>query len=71
MDLEELLGGLVLWVRQKIDGKAPPEVCRFLLRVVSRHAVPTVVLAAKEALLELLTESSRVSDESGERSCVV
>lgn len=68
VDLEELLGGVVLWVRQKVDGKAPPEVCQFLLRVVSMHAVPSVVLAAKEALLELLAESSKVV--SSQRGCL-
>lgn len=49
------------WVRQKLDGKAPPEVCCWLLRVVARYDLPMVVLAAEEALLELLEEDNKAS----------
>lgn len=65
-DLEELLrGGLVPWVRQKLRGKAPPEVCRWLLRLVGGHDVVTVVIAAEEALLQLLAEDCKVRDGRG------
>lgn len=60
-DLEDLLrGALVPWVRQKLEGNAPVEVCRWLLVVVAKHDRPAVVLAAEEALLELLAEGNRV-----------
>lgn len=54
------------WVRQKLRGKAPPEVCRWLLRLVGGHEVATVVIAAEQALLQLLAENSKV--RGGERS---
>lgn len=49
------------WVRQKVGGHAPPDVCRWLVRVVSRHEAPAVVLAAEQALLDLVAESKSVS----------
>lgn len=65
-DLEELLrGALVPWVRQKLKGKAPPEVCRWLLRLVGQHEVPTAVMAAEEALLQLLAEDGKARDGGG------
>lgn len=60
-DLEEILrGGLVPWVRQKLNGTAPVEVCRWLLRLVARHDSPRLVLAAEDALLNLLDEPCNV-----------
>eukprot|EP00752_Nemacystus_decipiens_P002132 g2033.t1 len=60
-DLEELLGEvLVTWVRQKLKGKAPPELCRWLLGLVARHEITAVVTAAEKALLELLAEDGKV-----------
>lgn len=61
-DLEEVLrSGLVPWVRQKLGGQAPNDVCLWLLRVIMGHESSAVVLAAEEALVELLGESRRVS----------
>lgn len=64
-DLEELLGGvLVPWVRKKLKGKAPPEVCRWLLGLVTQHDVSPVVTAAEDALLQLLAEDGQARDRA-------
>ncbi|CAM9282448.1 unnamed protein product [Ascophyllum nodosum] len=56
--LEELLlGELVPWVRRRLEGKAPCDVCRWLLRLVAGHESSPVVLAAEKALLALLEEA--------------
>lgn len=61
-DLEEILrSGLVPWVKQKLGGQAPSDVCLWLLRVIVGHESSAVVLAAEEALTELLEESRLVS----------
>ena len=60
--LEELLlGELVPWVRRRLEGKAPCDVCRWLLRLVAGHESSPVVLAAEKALLALLEEAHAVS----------
>lgn len=60
-DLEELLrDALVPWTRRKLKGRAPPEVCRWLMGLVAQHEKATVVVAAEEALLQLLAEDENV-----------
>ncbi|CAM9934264.1 unnamed protein product, partial [Ectocarpus sp. 13 AM-2016] len=63
-DLEELLrSGLVPWLRKQLRGKGktvPPEVFRWLLRLVARHEACAVVAAAEETLLRLLAEDDMV-----------
>lgn len=54
-----------MWVRQKQDGKAPPEVCRWLMQVLASHELSRVVLATEEALLQLLAEPLQVQEEVG------
>lgn len=64
-DLEELLrADLVPWVKQKLEGKAPPEVCRWLLGLVAQHEESTVVMAAEDALLQLLEEDGKARDRA-------
>eukprot|EP00903_Cladosiphon_okamuranus_P012982 g12115.t2 len=59
-ELEELLReGLVPWVKQKLKGKAPPEVCRWLLGLVAQHEETTLVMAAEDALVQLLAEDGK------------
>lgn len=64
-DLEELLRErLVPWVSQKLKGKAPPEVCRWLLGLVAQHEETTVVTPAEDALLQFLAEDGQARDRA-------
>lgn len=48
------------WTRQKLNGRAPPEVCRWLMGLVAQHEKGAVVVAAEEALLQLVAEDENV-----------